>query len=224
MPQTIPVDSKTQIAYVFIRDRILSGEFPQGMPLSERKLSQMMEGISRTPIRAALSELCRNELATTTPTSGIIVSIITQQDIHEIYDIRLMLDAHALKLFINIATEQDLGQVRLLHEDLEAAIRSGDAEAMLTADRLFHRFYVARCGNNRLHHLINMNIDQYVRFRHFVVNARQTVSEEEIMAGHTGVVKGILKRDADMATAALADSYNRLKALHLTLLAASEAM
>lgn len=221
MPYPASVDSKTQIAYDFIRDRILSGEFPQGMPLSERKLSQMMDGVSRTPIRAALSELCRSELATATPTSGIIVSIITPQDIHEIYDIRLTLDIHALTLFIGIATEQDFKQIKLLNDNLEAAVQSGDSEAAIMADRLFHRFYVSRCGNTRLNHLVNMYIDQYVRFRCFVVNARQSVPPE-IMEGHAKAVEGILRRDADMATAALTESYNRLKELHLTLMAASQ--
>ena len=62
--------SKKDEAYVRIKDRIISGEYKPGSLLVERTLSDSLD-MSRTPIRAALMDLCHTGLATFVPGKGI---------------------------------------------------------------------------------------------------------------------------------------------------------
>ena len=71
--QAVQALSKKDEAYVRIKDRIISGEYKPGSLLVERTLSDSLD-MSRTPIRAALMDLCHTGLATFVPGKGIYVS------------------------------------------------------------------------------------------------------------------------------------------------------
>ncbi len=64
--QAVQALSKKDEAYVRIKDRIISGEYKPGSLLVERTLSDSLN-MSRTPIRAALMDLCHTGLATFVP-------------------------------------------------------------------------------------------------------------------------------------------------------------
>lgn len=79
-----------------IREGVLSGDFPGGMRMNEVELATSL-GVSRTPVRNALSTLGAEGLLDYTPNSGYVVRSYSAKDIADIYEVRAVLDGLAAK-------------------------------------------------------------------------------------------------------------------------------
>ena len=84
-------------AYEKIKENILNLTWPPGMPLTEARLTDEL-GMSRSPIRSAIHRLQAEGLITTDYYRSMTVSEITDKDIHEIYQLRELLEGEAFKL------------------------------------------------------------------------------------------------------------------------------
>jgi GntR family transcriptional regulator of vanillate catabolism len=96
-----------------IREGVLNGDFPGGMRMNEVDLATSL-GVSRTPVRNALSTLGAEGLLDYTPNSGYVVRSYSSKDIADIYEVRAALDGLAAKTL----AEQGLSDSRrgLLHK------------------------------------------------------------------------------------------------------------
>ena len=81
---------KAELAHEAIRERILSGYFKPGDWLRQEESSQQL-AVSYTPVREALDRLVADGLAERVPHRGVRVSIIDENDIAEVYCLRLYL-------------------------------------------------------------------------------------------------------------------------------------
>ena len=80
--------------YEKIQERILSGAIPKGSRLAENVLAKEL-GVSRTPVREALSRLVHEGIAEHVPNDGVFLRRPTLKDIEDIYDLRIVLECHA---------------------------------------------------------------------------------------------------------------------------------
>lgn len=90
-----------------IREGVLNGDFPGGMRMNEVDLATSL-GVSRTPVRNALSTLGAEGLLDYTPNSGYVVRSYSSKDIADIYEVRAALDGLAAKTL----AEQGLSDTR----------------------------------------------------------------------------------------------------------------
>ena len=97
--------SLSQKAYVQLRDKILSGEFPLGAALSRRGLAVELH-MSFLPISEALQRLEREGLVESKPRVGTRVRIPSAEDIQERYILREALETQAARLFAERASEE----------------------------------------------------------------------------------------------------------------------
>ena len=86
-------------AYQYLKSRILSCEYAPRQFLNEQKLCAEMGNISRTPMRDALGRLEQEGLITILPKKGLMVSAITDEDVHSIYEVRLLVEPYALRVY-----------------------------------------------------------------------------------------------------------------------------
>ena len=77
-----------------LEQNIISGIYPSGMALNEKQLCNEL-GVSRTPLREALSQLELEGLVESTPNKGAVVLGVSTQDIDDIYTIKLELEGLA---------------------------------------------------------------------------------------------------------------------------------
>ena len=131
--QAVQTLSKKDEAYVRIKDRIISGEYKPGSLLVERTLSDSLD-MSRTPIRAALMDLCHTGLATFVPGKGIYVSVIGRRDIEEIYEIRALLDPAVLLSFMKQATRDQIAMLRTFADNMRDAVRMENTGMLIEND------------------------------------------------------------------------------------------
>ena len=80
--------------YGELEEAILSGEFKSGEALTELSLSEKL-GVSRTPVRSAIHRLAEEGLIAITPNRGAVVIGVTEQDLIDIYKIRIRLEGLA---------------------------------------------------------------------------------------------------------------------------------
>lgn len=148
--------------YGVLWDRILSRDLSPNEKLSDLRLSEEL-GVSRTPVREALHRLVQDGVVIYSPNRGFFVASFSAHDISEIFDLRAVLEALALR---TIAARLEPAAFQGAREDLdrvEALIaRAGTDEerhdaalAFLEVDQGFHQWLIEGSGNQRLISIVN---------------------------------------------------------------------
>lgn len=104
-----------------IRERIASGEYQPGERLKQEVLAAEF-GVSRTPVREALTKLETQGIITQEPRRSAVVSAPSTRDIGETYRIRAALEGLAAELAARWITDDQLAELRQTHDKFVAAV------------------------------------------------------------------------------------------------------
>jgi DNA-binding GntR family transcriptional regulator len=132
-----------------LRELILTGRLPEGTPLVQRTLAQLL-GVSQTPIRLGLSELERAGLVEVGETGRALVSRLTREDLEEIYAARLGLEGLAARVGAAAVGPPELARMRELLAELERLAKRQDVDAYLRTRWEFHAVCYQASGRARL--------------------------------------------------------------------------
>lgn len=116
--------------YGAVKRMILSGTLRPGAKLQERDLSRRLK-VSRTPLREALSRLVQEGLVENRPRRGHYVRAIDAKSVEDLYDLREMLEKHAIRLAARRLTDDDIAALERLRQTLRKYGRDsiqGEAE------------------------------------------------------------------------------------------------
>lgn len=146
-----------QYAYDFIKKRILNCEYSPGLHLNEQQLCEAMNGISRTPVRDAVSRLEQEGLLNIVPKKGIIVSELRINDINRIFEVRLLLEPYVLRRYGNKLDADRLLYFSQVMSDYEKV----PYDSFYDLDDQFHGFIMSAMHNQYLldtyQNISNMN-------------------------------------------------------------------
>jgi DNA-binding GntR family transcriptional regulator len=121
-----------------IRAAIISGVFKQNEHLIEATIAEQL-GVSRSPVREALSALEREGLIVNLPRKGYHVIHFTEKDIGEIYSLRLLLEREAMRRAIERLSPT---QASVLQETVDqigmAAHQPKERSRLVSLDLSFH--------------------------------------------------------------------------------------
>ena len=142
-----PLPTRSDAAYDSILEAILSGAFPGGTALSERRLGDEL-GLSRTPVREALSRLEAEGFVARRGRASIVRTISVQEFL-EILHLRHLLEVEAVGLACGRLPPEALGQLRHSMElaDDPAAIAADEHRAL---DDAFHGCIARHTSNGLL--------------------------------------------------------------------------
>lgn len=136
-------------AFERLIEGILRGDLVGGQPLREARLAREWN-ISRTPLREAVRRAAEAGVMVLRPNQAPIVRELTGRDIDAMYDLRALLETHALRLaWSRIGS----APVRRLSEQAAAAdpgVGRRWRQRSLRFDRALHRAWTQRCGNQWL--------------------------------------------------------------------------
>lgn len=148
-PETArPVDLWEFVAAA-LRRAIITGELGQGVHLQEPVLAQKF-GVSRVPVREALTQLAHEGLVRSEPRRGTFVVGFTESDVHEVYDMRRLLEGEAGRLAAARATTEDIARLQRLVDEMDQAVHIGQVERVAEPDIAFHRAIFEIAGHRRL--------------------------------------------------------------------------
>jgi DNA-binding GntR family transcriptional regulator len=105
-------------AYAAIKDRILTGHLKPGNKLSDQELAAEL-GVSRTPVRHALSRLTQDGLLDNGRGKGFYVADLDAKQVADLYALREVLEAHAIRLAVARATASDMTELTGVLETLD---------------------------------------------------------------------------------------------------------
>ena len=183
--------------YARLRQQILGGRLAPGAPLVASQLVRDVQA-SRTPVREALRQLVSDGLVRETP-AGLVVEELSEEDILDLYEVRIPLEAATARLAAMNMTPVALAQLEALHEKLaeEARHPQPDARWFATANLEFHRA-VCEAGRNRLLREFMTRI--YDTMGRFIHNSfRRPARVVEVVEEHARLVAALAARDAGAA-------------------------
>jgi DNA-binding GntR family transcriptional regulator len=123
------------MVYEVLRESILKGVFQPGERLRQDHLAEAI-GVSRIPVRSALLQLESDGLITLNPYRGAVVNRLTVDQMREMYEIRGVLETHALRKAITAMTPERLAHLEQLAHELNEV---KDGEEFLTRRNEFYR-------------------------------------------------------------------------------------
>ncbi len=128
-----------------VRELILHGDLAAGARLGETELAERL-GVSRTPVREALTRLAAEGLVEIIPNRGARVSSWTVAELEEVFDLRAALEPRLTALAVPRASDGDIDELQALAEEMLATGDPGpgqDLDAIVPLNRAFHARLVA---------------------------------------------------------------------------------
>lgn len=204
-------------AYQALRRDIITGALKPGQPLRMAQLSQRYD-MGFTPLREALNRLQAERLVVSVALKGFTVAALSLDEMRDATNTRILIEQRALRLSIELGGDEwEAGIVGSLHALLLQAARGtaeeADARALETRHHAFHTALLQACGSGWLMEFFQRLYVESERYRYPMLAPRaQTNSTEplrDVQAEHEALAKAALSRDADLASALLADHYRR---------------
>ncbi|MDL2253766.1 GntR family transcriptional regulator [Ruminococcaceae bacterium OttesenSCG-928-I18] len=194
----------------YIKDLILRGIYKEGTRVLETELAEQL-GISRGPVREAIKTLEQRGILTVEARKGAYVTCFDDNDVQEVFEIRLLLENSILEELINneILTEEDFRALDQNVDEMIAIVESDEPyeEKVLAVNKKdieFHQYLWARSGSKRKEHMLN---DLFFQLRlAMLYDTRVTEDLMRTATDHNEIIKYLRAGDLANSKKALEDS------------------
>jgi DNA-binding GntR family transcriptional regulator len=180
--------------YTCVKEAILTGEIAPGERLSVGRLQKDI-GLSHTPIREALLKLEQEGFVSRLAKGGFIVSQFSKKDIEEIFDLRCILESHAITFTIENISEKDIKKLEKNIKESEYFIREKRLDQVSKLNTEFHDLINGFCKNERLLNLINDLRDQIFQYRSAIIRVPHMAKLS--INHHKQMIQAIKEKDLD---------------------------
>ena len=126
----------TREAIEALRAMIVRRQLPPGAQIRQVELAGRL-GLSRSPLRQALSALETEGLVTHEPQRGYFVARMSVDHLSQIYRMRELLETELLRT-VRVPEADELASLAARNDEIAAAMADGDVAGMLVANRAFH--------------------------------------------------------------------------------------
>ena len=133
---------------------VVAGELKPGEIYSAPVLAEQF-GVSATPVREAMLDLVGEGFVEPVRNRGFRVVEISDADLDEISEIRLLIEVPTIAKIADRLTEAKVAELDAVAQAIEDAAVGGDLLGYLDSDRRFHVALVACLGNDRLTDLVD---------------------------------------------------------------------
>ncbi|MBB6218520.1 DNA-binding GntR family transcriptional regulator [Anaerosolibacter carboniphilus] len=182
-------------AYNLIKEKIVKCEWMPGSDISEAQIAEEL-GISRTPVREAILRLNQEKFITIYPRKGMIVSPISAKDIHEVFQIREMVEPHMAKLACRQMSAEYLLSLKEKFDNVRLDLGKPIDVKYFDLDLEFHK-YIVQSGNNQ--HLIRFTNEIYdLDYRIRVMSTLEIDDvERRSRPEHFAIIDALVARDEE---------------------------
>ena len=132
-----------------LRQAIIQGELAPGSQVTEAELAGRF-GISRGPLREAMSRLASEGLLTTVPYTGTRVVTLSIDDVREIYSLRTVLETLAFQHLWPLRGAEFSAEIERRHLALLQTVARADSFASTVAELRLHSLVYELCGHKLL--------------------------------------------------------------------------
>ena len=179
-----------------IENAILDGEYKDGDSLNELKLSKEL-GVSRTPVREALMQLELEGLVKNVPNKGAVVIGVTEQDIHDIYEIRIRIEGLAARLCAENITDDELHALEQIVDLQEFYLLKNDTEQIWKLDSDFHKIIYDASRSRPLRFTLS-NFHNYIK-KARDISVQTEGRAEKTVAEHRAILDAIKEHNGSLS-------------------------
>jgi DNA-binding GntR family transcriptional regulator len=199
--------TQAELAYNELSHRILILEIPPNERIVEELWGEKL-GVNRSAIREALTRLLGEGLVRQGERGGFFVSEMSDADIHEIRELREILETAAFNLACDRATPQQVKEIAETVDDFSSFVKKAYYTAAHEADLRFHHLLVSASGNVRLAQLYERS--RIPLFQRKVARARAHPEDFELTEKeHRAILDALRKRDKKRGVEHLLAHFNR---------------
>jgi DNA-binding GntR family transcriptional regulator len=164
--------------------------------LDEKELTEAL-GVSRTPVREAMTLLEQEGFLRTEPRRGVFIVRKTKKQIIEMIEMWAALESMAARLATLNASDADIASLRHMFDEFRNATPADHIEEYSDANIAFHQAIIGLSGS----HLMGKTIENL--FIHVRAIRRMTISQSDRAArsiiDHMRIIEALEKRDTELA-------------------------
>lgn len=202
-----PTSLSEQI-FLRLEEDIINGTYPRGATFSENSLVEKL-GVSRTPIREAIHRLQEEHLVDVT-SKGITILGVTNEDLLDIYEIRVRIEGLAAAFCAVRASDEDLEELTEAIGLQEYYVKLHDADHIKSFDSTFHEVIYRLSGSAVLRDILIPLHKKVQKFRKVSVESNSRASESFIE--HKEIYEAIMAHDPVRAEEAMLRHVKNAKA------------
>lgn len=192
-----------------LRMRIISGLIESGTILSENKLAAEFS-VSRSPIREALKILASEKIIRLERMGAVVIGL-TEKEIGEIYDVRLVMETFVFERLGRANVDELVTDLSKILEMMKVSIKYKDADEFSFQDVLFHETIVRSINHSYI--LMIWNNLKPVMESFILLSMRARLKEkyedfERILDNHELYIKAIKTKDRDLMLKSLHQNFD----------------
>ena len=202
LPPLTPISASVSLrdqAYAALKQMIMDADIyahPEEIRLDERQLSQAL-GVSRTPIREAMTLLEQEGFLRTEPRRGIFIVRKTKKQIIEMIEMWAALESMAARLATINASDPDIAALRRMFDEFRTTTPADHIDEYSDANIAFHQAIIRLSGSN----LMGKTIENL--FIHVRAIRKMTISQSDRAArsivDHMRIIEALEARDTELA-------------------------
>src|SRR5215471_4430998 len=144
--------SFSEQAYAALKQAIMDADIyahREEIRLDERQLSQAL-GVSRTPVREAMSQLEQEGFLRTEPRRGVFIVRKTKKQIVEMIEMWAALESMAARLATINASDEDIGALRHMFDEFVTSAPAEHIHEYSDANIAFHQAIIGLSGSHMM--------------------------------------------------------------------------
>jgi DNA-binding GntR family transcriptional regulator len=198
MPPLAPAETKSAQVRERIRELIESGRLEPGDRVNVDAIARAV-GVSKIPVREAISQLEALGLVVVTPHAGARVATRSAHDLRGIYLVRASLEPLAARLAAESIDAAQLESLEALAAQMETAFGEGTLDVLSDANRAFHAGIARASGYAPVAEMVEEALRRVAPYRsRFRPGARRWAS---VLAEHRVILGALRARDGAAAEA-----------------------
>lgn len=204
------MSTSIDIAYSFLKERILDGTYRPSQKLTEIQLSEEI-GVSRNTVIKALLKLEQENLVTIEKNKGATIKSFTLFEVLNYLDIRRALEGLMIRSAVHHIGEGEIARLGEILRQMKKALENGLFDDYSRLNKEFHTILYAASLNQPAVDLIQMIKTQLNRlhFRTILIPGRNTDSYYE----HEQIYEAVSNRDEEAAASAIMAHVGNIRAV-----------
>lgn len=186
----------TSRVHDLLKHEIMSCQIAPGEALYEGELAARL-GVSKTPVREALSMLIQEGFVELRSRQGYRVTDLTLADIQEMFHLRLLLEPAAAELAAERASAEQLKELQMLADESYVHGREDTYSNFIVKNRLFHMKIAEASGSRRLAKIHKSLLEEMARLFYIGLELRDSADEQ--VAEHKELLDALLKGNHHLA-------------------------
>ncbi|MBL3540474.1 GntR family transcriptional regulator [Aminivibrio sp.] len=188
--------TKSGFVYELMREKIVSGEWPQGMNIIVASVARDL-GVSAIPVREAMKLLGAEGLVVLEPHKGARVTEFDPEKIMEVMSVRGVLEGYAAAAALPFLDAETFADLHRRVEEMDDFVRAGQCDRFIAANKEFHRAIYSKGPFPLLNEMI-FKLWDGGGFSHIVFAFRPERME---VAGrdHRAILESLEKNDGESA-------------------------